>query len=79
VSSAEVTPRIESVFARVFGQRAPFSPNLTRLEAPQWTSMKHVELMVGLEQEFGIRFDGADATDMVSIPAVIERIEQKLS
>jgi acyl carrier protein len=41
--------------------------------------MKHVEFLVGLEKEFGIRFDGADATDMTSIPAVVERVREKLS
>lgn len=40
--------------------------------------MKHVEFLVGLEHEFGIRFDGADATDMTSIPVVIERVQGKL-
>ena len=40
--------------------------------------MKHVELIVALEQEFGVRFDGADATDMVSIPVVVERVLEKL-
>jgi acyl carrier protein len=63
----------------VFGRRARFAADLSRLEVPQWTSMKHVEFMVGLEQEFGIRFDGADATDMVGIPAVIDVVTRKLS
>jgi acyl carrier protein len=67
------------VFARVFGERTPFSVDLTRLDQPLWTSMKHVEFLVGLEQEFGVRFDGADATDMTSIPAVVERVQEKLS
>lgn len=79
MSSPEIAPRIELVFARVFGVRTPFSGNLSRLDEPLWTSMKHVEFLVGLEQEFGIRFDGADATDMTSIPVVVERVQEKLS
>jgi acyl carrier protein len=38
-----------------------------------------MEFLVGLEQEFGVRFDGADATDMTSIPEVVERIGNKLA
>ena len=74
----DIAPRIERVFARVFGRRAPFSLDVCRLNEPQWTSLKHVEFLIGLEQEFGIRFDGADATDMTTIVAVIERVQKKL-
>jgi acyl carrier protein len=56
----------------------PFSVEMSRLNEPRWTSMKHVELIVGLEQEFGIRFDGADATDMTSISVLVERVLEKL-
>lgn len=78
MSPAEVTPRIEQVFVSVFGRQTPFSDDVSRLNEPRWTSMKHVELIVALEQEFGVRFDGADATDMMSIPVVVERVLEKL-
>jgi acyl carrier protein len=78
MSPHEITPRIEHVFARVFGARVPFSADMSRLNEPRWTSMKHVELIVGLEQEFGVRFDGADATDMTSVPVLVERVLEKL-
>jgi acyl carrier protein len=79
VSTPEVTSRIESVFTRVFGARTPFAVDLSRLDEPRWNSLKHMEFLVGLEQEFGVRFDGADATDMTSIPEVVERIGSKLA
>ena len=78
MSTQEVPQRIGIVFSRVFGRRTPFSMAVSRLGEPQWTSMKHVEFLVGLEKEFGIRFDGADATDMTSIPVVVERVQAKL-
>jgi acyl carrier protein len=66
-------------FTEVFGAQLAFDPQLSRLEEPRWTSLKHVELMVALEREFAVRFDGADATDMTSIPLVLERLRQRLS
>ena len=78
MSEHEIAARIELVFARVFGKRARFSSEMSRLEEPQWTSLKHVEFLIGLEREFGVRFDGADATDMVSIPIVVDRVRKKL-
>jgi len=78
MSEQEIAARIELVFARVFGKRTRFSSEKSRLEEPQWTSLRHVEFLIGLEREFGVRFDGADATDMVSIPIIVDRVRKKL-
>jgi acyl carrier protein len=68
--------RIEKAFRRAFGARIVFHPALDRASEPRWTSLKHVEFIIALEGEFGVRFDGTDATDMVSIPAVCARLAQ---
>ncbi|HUQ53045.1 MAG TPA: acyl carrier protein [Gammaproteobacteria bacterium] len=78
MSTTDIAARVETVFGRVFGKRMPFAPQLSRLDEPRWNSMKHMEFLLGLEQEFGIRFDGADATDMVSMPDVVARVGSKL-
>lgn len=78
MSTQDITPRIERVFSTVFGKRVPFAADLSRVSEPHWTSLKHVEFIIGLEQEFDVRFDGADATDMTSIPVVVERVRNKL-
>jgi len=72
-----VATRVESVFAEVFGNRLPFSRELTRADQEYWSSLKHMEFLVALEAEFGIRFDGADAVDMQSIATVIDRIAER--
>jgi acyl carrier protein len=77
--SADLTPRIQKVFTRVFGRQVGFTPQLDRVQEARWTSLKHVEFLIALEGEFGIRFDGADATDMTSIPVVAERVAQRLA
>jgi acyl carrier protein len=63
----------------VFGARTRFAVDLSRVDEPRWNSLKHMEFLLGLEQEFGIRFDGADATDMTSIAEVMERVGTKLA
>jgi acyl carrier protein len=74
----DVATRVESVFAEVFGDRLPFDRELTRADQEYWTSLKHMEFLVALEVEFGIRFDGGDAVDMQSIATVIERIAERV-
>jgi acyl carrier protein len=78
MNSQDVATRVESVFAQVFGDRVPYARELARTDHEYWTSLKHMEFLIGLELEFGIRFDGADAVDMQSIEAVIERIAERV-
>ena len=74
----DVVARVESVFASVFGNRLRFDRELTRADHEYWTSLKHMEFLVALEVEFGIRFDGADAVDMQSIATAIDRIAERV-
>ena len=71
---AALLERVHKSFRKAFGTRVPFSGDLDRNAEPRWTSLKHVEFLIALEQEFGVRFDGADATDLVSISAVCSRL-----
>jgi acyl carrier protein len=77
MTEGSVEKRVETVFKAVFGNRLPFSPALRRADHEYWTSLKHMELLVALEAEFDVRFDGADAVDMQSIATVIERIAER--
>jgi len=81
MNAASIEPalleRVQKSFRKTFGARVQFSSSLERVNEPRWTSLKHVEFLIALEQEFGIRFDGADATDMISIPAVCASIGAK--
>ena len=74
----QLVTRTENVFAGVFGRQVPFDVKLSRLNEARWTSLRHVEFIIALELEFGVRFDGADATDMTSIAVVLERLRQRL-
>jgi acyl carrier protein len=74
----DMTDQVASVFRQTFGRKVAFDTSLKRTDVPSWTSMKHVEFIIALEKTFNVRFDGADATDMTSIPVVLERLGQKL-
>ena len=78
ISDPELLSRVESVFRKVFPSTLVFRSDLRRADEADWTSLLHVEFLIGLEEEFGVRFDGADATDMSSIPDVIARLREKL-
>jgi acyl carrier protein len=71
--------RIGKVFKRVFRSQVVFNQNVVAADHPRWTSLKHVELVVGLESEFGVRFDGDDATRMITGDAILKALNLKIS
>jgi acyl carrier protein len=79
VTAVDLADRVAKVFQKTFGKAQPFNADLKRTDVAVWTSMKHVEFIIALEKAFNVRFDGSDATDMVSIPVVLERLGKKLS
>ena len=68
--------KLEKVFKDVFNNVA-FSDELKREDVKLWDSLRHVQLLIAIEGEFGIRFDGSDATKMNSISDIIEMIKEK--
>jgi|HubBroStandDraft_2_1064218.scaffolds.fasta_scaffold415301_2 acyl carrier protein len=70
--------RVERVFRNTFRNKLEFALDLERANVAAWTSLKHIELLIGLERQFHVRFDGADAVEMLSIPLVLSRLSQKL-
>jgi len=78
MSDEASTSRLERVFANVFQGKLTFSPDLKRDNQPSWDSLKHIELLVALEQEFAVRLDGADATEMTSVEKILQVLGQKL-
>ena len=78
MNTEEIAAGVKLAFVQVFGNKLPYTPQLARINEEYWTSLKHMEFLLALESEFGVRFDGGDAVDMQSIPAVIDRVASRL-
>lgn len=74
----ELTPRIQKIFDKVFGPKVNFHRTLSRTDEPRWTSLKHIELLIALEKEFNVRFDGGDATEMTNVAVIIEKLLERV-
>ena len=43
----------------------------------KWDSLRHMNLIVALEEEFNIAFDEEEITDMLSLDLVVEIVKNK--
>ena len=70
--------QIQSILAEAF-QIAPemVTPDLEFGDIPEWDSLGHMEVMMQLEEEFGIEISAETIADLISIPKISEHIEEQ--
>jgi acyl carrier protein len=54
------------------------SENHTMKEIRTWDSLKHMELIVSIESEFGIEISGDDIAEMISLDAIRQTVAKYL-
>jgi acyl carrier protein len=72
------TPKLQGVVARVLGV-APASVVLDSgpHSIPSWDSAGHVNLILALEQEFGVTFDEDEVVELVSVEAIASALARR--
>ena len=51
------------------------SPDLTFGDLPQWDSLGHMEVMMRLEEEFGIEINPDTIANLISVPEICTYLE----
>ena len=65
--------RVKQVMREAF-DLSEISDDISQKNCAKWDSMRHLQLVVGLEMEFDISFEPEDIGDMGSL----EKIEEKI-
>jgi acyl carrier protein len=56
MSEAAFYPVLTEVFRDVFLRDVPLRPELTAKDVPGWDSFKQIEIIIALEEKYGIKF-----------------------
>lgn len=76
----EIAGRVESIFRKVLNQPAlVLTRELTAASVKGWDSLKHVELIVSVEGEFGIRFKTAEVGALNNVGELLDKVESKVA
>jgi acyl carrier protein len=72
-----LTEKIQAVLAEAL-QIPPdiVTPDLALGDLPQWDSMGHMEVMMFLEQHFGVEINNDTIAELTSVPAIRRYIEE---
>ena len=75
-----VSERVRGILAALLNlpsDRVPLDGSRETLE--EWDSLKHMHLVLALEEEFGIEFDDEDVSNLATVADLARAIEGKLS
>lgn len=74
--SPTLTEQIQALLAEAI--QAPIeeiTPDLAFGDLPQWDSMGHMEVMLRLEEKFGVEISADTIAALTSIPEIIKHLE----
>jgi acyl carrier protein len=72
-----VTSQIQALLAEVF--EVPLeqvTPGLEFGDLPQWDSLGHMDLMMRLEERFGLEISTEAIAELVSVPAIRDYVQR---
>jgi acyl carrier protein len=68
--------QIQAVLAEALGLPVDqIDPDLAFGDLPQWDSMGHMEVMLRLEEHFGVEINNETIASLTSIPAIRQYLE----
>ena len=73
-----LTQRVRSLLAeaiQVPGEMV--TSDLSFGDLPQWDSLGHMEVMLRLEEEFGVAIDAETIAQLISVPEICHFLEEK--
>ena len=75
----ELYNRLNEVFRDVFDDETiVVNENTTADDIEDWDSLEHINLVVAIENEFGIKFSMGETTSLKNVGEMVSLINQKL-
>jgi acyl carrier protein len=76
-TNTELLNKIQSVLAQALKvEVTDISPETAFGDLPQWDSLGHMELMILLEEQFGVEINADTITELVSVQAIYEHVAE---
>lgn len=68
--------KVLKILSVLLGRPIALGENVIAQNEPKWDSLKHMEIIMTIEDEFGISFDVEDIPNLKSSEAIINRIKE---
>lgn len=79
MEQSEIYSRLTEIFRDLFDDSAiVLGPGTTAADVAEWDSFNHINLIVSIEAEFGVKFQTAELEVMHNVGALADMIQKKL-
>ena len=79
MNKKEIYERLNEVFQDVFDDdEITVNENTTSNDIEDWDSLEHINLIVAVEKEFGIKFNMNEVTSMKNVGEMVTIIEERV-
>lgn len=76
----DISERIKKVMSQVFGQDiASISEDSSPDNIPTWDSLQHMNLILGLEEEFQVHFNENQIAEMINFKLIEITLEETIN
>ncbi len=72
----DIRQRVEQILTILFRKEIQDLDNFSMESEPLWDSMKHIEVIMTLEEELGISFPPEQIPLLTSAPEIIARVKE---
>lgn len=80
MNSVEIMKKLEKVFRNVFDDEGiTISRDTTAYDIEEWDSLEHINLIIAIEQEFGVHFSLEETTKLKSVGEIADSLEKEKS
>lgn len=77
---AKILTELTDLFREIFvDDEIVLSAETTAADLPGWDSMKHIEIIIAIEQKYSVRFSSRQVEGLRSVGDLVAAIDQKLS
>ncbi len=76
----DITVKVRRTFADVFNlPREEIKPETSPDNLKNWDSLQHLNLVLALEQDFGVRFNPEEIENLENVAAIEKLVGEKLA
>lgn len=76
---SSIEEKVREVIASVFGlDPAEIGEDASHKTVAAWDSLRHMNLILALEEEFGLQFDDQEIVDLVTFPRIVEAVRERV-
>ena len=73
----EIKDRVRAALARALKKNPDaIADNASQMELSEWDSVRHMNVVLALENDFGIEFEDAELPTLTSLPLLVAAIEK---